>query len=77
MNVTGINDFAEYARLVNWLEGLELVDHANVRRVRGDRLELALVSMAEAADLAKLIELNERLVPQTAAPGALEYQWQP
>ncbi|QFU74871.1 DUF2066 domain-containing protein [Halioglobus maricola] len=76
MNVTGINEFGAYAELVNWLEGLELVDHANVRRIAGDRVELTLVSMADADDLAKLIELNEHLVPQAVVPGQLDYLWQ-
>ncbi|WP_197484067.1 DUF2066 domain-containing protein [Halioglobus sp. HI00S01] len=76
LNVSGINEFSAYAELVVWLENLELVDHANVRRIAGDRLELALVSLAEADDLAKLIELNEHLAAQGGSAGALEYLWQ-
>ncbi len=77
MSVVGVNDFADYAAIVDWLEGLELVEHANLRRISGDRLELALVSLADAADLARVIALNGRLSPVAASvPGQLDYQWQ-
>ncbi len=77
ISVTGVNDFRAYAAIVNWLEGLELVEHANVQRVSGDRLELALVSLAGADDLARLIALNPRFEPVAGTlPGQLEYRWQ-
>ena len=76
MTVTGIQDYTQYASLVSWLEGLELIDHANVRQISGDRVELALVSLADADDLAKLLELNANLQPATAMPGQLDYLWQ-
>lgn len=76
MSVTGVNDFRDYAAIVEWLEGLEVVEHANVQLVRGDRLELALVSLAAADDLARLIALNTRFEPAAGAlPGQLDYQW--
>jgi hypothetical protein len=77
MSVTGVNDFGTYAAIVDWLEGLELVEHANVQRISGDRLELALVSLAAADDLARLIALNARFEPVAGTlPGQLDYRWQ-
>lgn len=76
MTVSGVNDFAAYAAIVDWLEGLELIEHANVQRIHGDRLELALVSLAEADDLARLIALNVRFEPSAGSmPGQLDYLW--
>jgi len=77
LSVTGVTAFADYARLVNWLESLELVNRANVERVSGDRLELRINARADAAQLATLIELNERLEPspQPVGDAALRYRW--
>ena len=75
MTVTGIDNYADYAALVDWLEGLELVDHANVQLISGDRLELALVSLADAQALAKILELNRRLEPVVMFSGQLDYLW--
>jgi uncharacterized protein len=76
MSVVGVRAFSDYAAIVAWLEGLELIDHANVQHISGDRIELGLVTQADAAQLASIIELNDRLVPQTALSGQLDYLWQ-
>lgn len=77
MSVSGVNEFSAYAAIVDWLEQLELVEHANIQRISGDRLELALVSLAEADDLARLIALNARLKPTPGSlPDQLDYLWQ-
>jgi uncharacterized protein len=91
MSVTGVTSYEDYAAIVHWLEGLELVDHATIDRVQGDRIELRLQAQADAAHLAATIELNNHLAPVAvpgvgpepgAAPeagpgpvGQLNYQW--
>ncbi len=86
VSITGVSSYADYAAIVKWLEGLELVDHANVEQVQGDRIELLLQAQADAAHLATTIELNNRLVPVPmtgtesasgigTAPTQLNYQW--
>lgn len=87
ISVSGVSSFADYAAIVKWLEGLELVDYANLEQVQGDRIELRLQAQADASQLAATIELNDRLVPiplsgpasepgSEAAPSAqLNYQW--
>jgi uncharacterized protein len=91
MSVSGVSSYADYAAIVKWLEGLELVDHANLEQVQGDRIELRLQAQANAQQLAATIELNDRFVriPTPApAPGVvpeagseaapetqLNYQW--
>jgi len=77
MSVSGVTAYADYAAIVSWLESLELVDRANVEHVAGERVELRLWARAEAAQLATLIELNERLQPVPAAAGGalLSYRW--
>lgn len=79
MMVTGVNSYADYAGIVSWLEGLELIDHANITRVSGERVELRLHAQADAAQLPTIIELNQRLLPlpPTASDAQLNYQWQP
>jgi hypothetical protein len=78
MSVVGVSTYSDYANIVAWLEGLELIDHANVERVEGDTLELRLHAQADAGQLAAIIELNQRLVPQpvAASENVLNYQWQ-
>nr|WP_241263285.1 DUF2066 domain-containing protein [Parahaliea mediterranea] len=76
MSVANVRSYADYAAIVTWLEGLELIEHANVEQVRGDRLELRLRAQADAARLAAIIELNRHLVPVGGAvDGELSYQW--
>ena len=79
MLVTGVNSYSDYAGIVSWLEGLELIDHANIMRVSGEQLELRLHAQADAAQLPAIIELNERLqpLPPTTSDAQLNYQWQP
>jgi uncharacterized protein len=77
VSVSGIASYADYAALVNWLKGLEPVQHANLERVQGDRVDLRLQARADAAKLGSIIELNSRLQPSPdAGAGAqLNYQW--
>jgi hypothetical protein len=78
MTVAGVSSYADYAGVVSWLESPELIEHANVEHVQGDLIELRLVAGADAAQLALIIELNDKLVP-SAVPqqgAGLRYQWQ-
>jgi hypothetical protein len=87
ISVSGVSSYADYAAIVTWLESLELVDHANLEQVQGDRIELRLQAQADASQLATTIELNNRLQPiptPIPAPGSetalesnaqLNYQW--
>ncbi len=86
MRVSGVESYADYATIVGWLEGLDLVEHANVVAVREDTLDLRLWAQANAAQLATVIELNKRFVPLpmeplseglpgSAGPRPLRYGW--
>jgi hypothetical protein len=77
VSVSGVTTYADYAAIVRWLEGLEPVQHANVERIQGDRLDLRLHAQADATKLAAIIELNNRLLPtpDTGAGAQLNYQW--
>lgn len=76
MSVTGVHDYSDYAAIVSWLESLELIEHANVRVIRPDSIELGLIARADAAQLATIIELNQRLAPVDSGAEGLYYQWQ-
>jgi hypothetical protein len=78
MSVVGVFSYADYAGIVAWLEGLELIEHANIERIQGDRVELRLHAQGDAGQLAAIIELNERFVPlsPTDPNDPLSYQWQ-
>ena len=78
VSVSGISRYGDYARLVNWLEQLELVDQANLVHIAGDQLELRVIAQIDASQLAGLIAMNSQLVPQPGAEGTgqLSYQWQ-
>lgn len=76
LSVSGITGYAEYASVISWLQKLELVDSVNLERVRGDAIYLRLQARADAAQLAALLELNDRLLPAAGAvDGSLSYQW--
>ncbi|NND68361.1 MAG: DUF2066 domain-containing protein [Halioglobus sp.] len=77
VRVSGVEEYADFATIVSWLQELEVVQRAAVTRIAGDRLELLLRARADASDLATLITLNDRLQPTTPAitGTALEYQW--
>ncbi len=63
ISVSGVSSYADYAAIVKWLGGLELVDYANIEKIQGDRIDLRLQAQADATQLAATIELNSRLVP--------------
>ena len=67
MSVAGVNNYADYAAIVAWLESLELVEYANVTRIVDDKIELRVLAQADAGQLAAIIELNERFVPMPMA----------
>lgn len=75
--VTGVSSYADYAAIITWLEGLELVENAAIEQVQGDRIELRLEAKTDAAQLASLIELNDRLLPMPGLESGaqLNYQW--
>jgi hypothetical protein len=78
MMVQGVSRYADYANIVAWLQGLELIEHANIERVSGNTIELRLQAQAAPAQLAAIIELNQRLTP-VPPPGMniqLSYLWQ-
>ena len=77
LSVQGVNRYADYANIVAWLEGLELIEHANIERIVGDRIELRLEASAGAMQLASIIELNQRLTPVAPheAHIQLSYLW--
>jgi len=76
--VSGVSSYADYANIVAWLEGVELIEFANVEIIRGDSIRLNLVAQADAKQLAAIIELNSQLVPVHSVDTAvqLSYQWQ-
>ena len=76
--VSGVSGYGDYASVVTWLEGLELIEYANVESIRGDSIQLNLVAQADANQLAAIIELNEHLLPTRTPDSAvqLSYQWQ-
>jgi hypothetical protein len=75
--ITGVSDYGDYAAIANWLEKLELVDYVNVEKVQGDRVEFRLQAKTDAAQLAGIINLNDRLTPTPMLGDAtqLSYQW--
>ena len=78
MLVEGVNGYRDYARIVAWLEGLELVEHANVESVKGSQVLLRVHARVDATQLAALVELNDQLQPlDRLVEGAeLGYRWQ-
>ena len=78
LSVQGIQRYSDYASVVAWLEGLEVIQHANLEQVTDDVIVIRLAASADPAQLAKLFELNQRLmsIPPSAPHIQLSYQWQ-
>ncbi|CAA0124028.1 Uncharacterised protein [Halioglobus japonicus] len=77
LTITGISNYSDYAAIANWLERLELVEYANLEVVQGERVEFRLLAKTDAARLASIIELNDRLtaIPTLGDDTQLNYQW--
>ncbi|MEM9257369.1 MAG: DUF2066 domain-containing protein [Pseudomonadota bacterium] len=77
LQVHKVGDYRDYAEIVRWLQSLELVKYANVVSISGEQLDLYIVAQADAAQLARLIELNVRFVPVETVGGdtTLRYEW--
>lgn len=76
LEVTGVQSYADYAAVLSWVEGLELVARVDVTAVEGDQLELRLHSGASVESLAEILALNANLVAAAAPePGRLSYRW--
>ena len=78
LSVQGVQRYSDYASIVAWLEGLELVEHANLERVGDDVIEIRLTASADPSQLAKLFKLNQRLspLPPHAPHIQMSYLWQ-
>jgi uncharacterized protein len=77
MLVSGVSDYRDYAGIISWLEGLELIDHANVESIIGTDIIIRLTARAKSEQLKSIIELNRKLVPVAGATNTnqLSYQW--
>ncbi|MCB1704634.1 MAG: DUF2066 domain-containing protein [Halioglobus sp.] len=75
--ITGVTNYSDYAAIANWLQKLELVDYVNLERVQGERIEFRVQAKTDAAQLAAIIDLNDRLtpVPTLGDTQQLSYQW--
>ncbi len=75
--ITGVTNYGDYAAIANWLEKLELVEYVNLERVQGERVEFRVQAKTDAAQLAAIIDLNDRLTPVPVLGDTLQlsYQW--
>ena len=78
VKVAGVSSYSDYADIVQWLQGLELIDNANITSIRGDVIRLNLSARADGQSLATTIGLNTQLqsVPTVGRDEELSYQWQ-
>jgi hypothetical protein len=77
VKVSGVTSYSDYARVVEWLQGLELIDSANISSIHGDVIRVDLSARADAQSLAATIELNSRLkaLLTSGRDEELSYQW--
>lgn len=84
VHVENIEDYADYRALVQFLEGIELVDAAYPVYVEGSSVQLMVRAQAEAEQLHRILALDRRLQRLDTAPtlsggvsAELLYRWQP
>lgn len=79
MQIDGLSQFTDYARVVTYLESLAAVRHANVLELDGERVIFQLMADGQLGQLQQVLELDKKLVPvSTAIPDSrvmLHYQW--
>jgi uncharacterized protein len=77
LRVGGIGSYADYAAVVSWLKGLEPIRQTQVTSLQNETLTLSVTAVADAGQLASIIELNTRMQPVVSSVGGgLNYQWQ-
>jgi len=77
IEVRGINDYANYAEVIAWLQGLELIEFASPEQVGPQQMLIHLRTAAAMEQLQPLLALNPRLqllgTPQGG--GRPVYRW--
>jgi len=78
VEVSGVRNFRDYARIMQYLEGIEVVQYANVTHVLGDIIRLELEAQVGLEQLRAVIELNEQFQVDSKLTdeGKLVYRWQ-
>lgn len=85
IQVDNLADYAAYRAVIDYLEGIELIDSAYPAYFNGDTMVLRLRAQAEAEQLHRIIALSHRLQrQQTQSPlilgseqAQLVYRWRP
>jgi hypothetical protein len=71
MRISGIVNFVDYARVVNYLESLSAIHHANVVYIDGDSIIVRLIADGLLSQLQQSIALAKRLTP---IPDSTDYE---
>ncbi len=64
LRLSGIDDFINYARAINYLESVAAVRHANVLSVEGDEIIVRLVADGLLTQLEQSFALDKKIQPQ-------------
>ena len=83
LRLTGITNFTDYARAINYLESVAAIRHANVVEIEGDQIVVKLVADGSLSQLQQAFALGGRLLPQLALDSDyqgrllldLDYRW--
>jgi len=76
--ISAVENAADYADLLRYLGGLEIVDEVDVWFLSGDRLGVSLVTVADPDQLQDMFRVDRRLLPDPMRPAlgpALELVW--
>lgn len=76
MQLEGINDIGDYARVLRYLDGLSVIQGVAPRRVTPESLELSIESSAGVKAIQQALAIEQVLVsvedgPQTGTPGII------
>ncbi len=71
IEIAGVNDLREYARLQAYLESLAYVSHVGVEGFSGDTVRFRLATRGGAEALQHVLALNGRLQPIAAGDGGV------
>jgi len=79
LRIEGVNDLSTYSTVLNYLQGLGIVETVDVAQLDGQSLELELDLVGDQQQLLEMISLDRDMTPirsvVTENPNRLHYRW--
>lgn len=76
MTVADVENYADYARVINYLESISAVELVSVRQLDAENLQLSLSLHGAVKQLKQTLALDKKMLPEdNSLGGSLYYRW--